>query len=82
VLVGSSDLDRIIVSVPFVPLVAYYLDNFVLAVLLGNCILATLVLMKNLPMKPHHPADAILLGVVHVDDCSVRSCTKFYDNCL
>jgi len=64
-LVESSDLDSNTVTFPFDPLVAYYLDHFVLAVFLGNCILADLVLMKNLPMKHRHPADAILLGVVH-----------------
>ena len=80
-LVDSSDLDRNISTVPFVPLVAYYLDRFVLTVLLDNCILATLVLMKNLQLKRHHSDDVILLGVVHGDDYSVESCAKFHDCC-
>lgn len=40
-LVDSSDFDRNTVTVPFIPLVAYYLDRFVLAVFLGNCILSS-----------------------------------------
>ena len=64
-LVHSSDLDTRNVTIPFVPLVVYYLDRFVLAVFLGNCIFAALVLMKNLSMKHRYSADAILLGVVH-----------------
>ena len=68
------------VTVIFVPLVAYYLDLFVLTVFLGNCILDDFVLMKNLLMKGHYPADEILLGVIHKMAAVCWHCVTVFDD--